>query len=202
MTPNTDVLIPDRTYHIFNRINGEGALFKTEENYRYFLELYKRYISPIAETFCYCLMPNHFHFLIRIRSLKELKPCQGSKPLTGFGQDEVSRFLSRQFSNLFNSYAQAFNKQHGRKGSLFMRPYKRKLVTDEKYLRKLIHYIHYNPREAGLSDSMDRYRYSSYKAIIQGSSENLNTDEVIAWFGDLENFIYCHQAQPQISGLE
>lgn len=91
MTPNTEPLLPDATYHIYNHINGEGQLFKTEENYRYFLELYKRYIAPVAETFCYCLMPNHFHFLIRIRSEREIveyfhasKRRLSAEDLTGF----------------------------------------------------------------------------------------------------------------------
>ncbi len=67
------ILIPEGTYHIYNRANGNESLFFREDNYLYFLEKYKEYISPVAETFCYCLMPNHFHFLIRIKSENELR---------------------------------------------------------------------------------------------------------------------------------
>ncbi len=207
MTPNTGPLIPDATYHIFNHINGEGQLYKTEENYRYFLDLYKKYISPIAETFCYCLMPNHFHFLIRVKSeehvvsyFRSARKNIREEDLTGF--KNLSGLLSRQFSNYLNAYAKAFNKQYNRKGSLFMRPYKRKQVTDEKYLRKLVHYIHYNPKEAGLCDSLESYKYSSYKAICNRCSENLNVEEVFQWFGDLRNFIFSHQSTPEFSGIE
>ena len=68
-----ELLIPGCTYHVYNRANGNEKLFLSNENYRYFFEKYMIYISPIANTFCYCLMPNHFHFLIKIKSLEEVK---------------------------------------------------------------------------------------------------------------------------------
>ena len=66
------VLIPEATYPIYNRANGTEKLFVSTENYRFFLERYKQYILPVADTFCYCLMPNHFHFLLRIKNENEL----------------------------------------------------------------------------------------------------------------------------------
>lgn len=59
----------DKYYHIYNRgINGE-KIFLCSDNYLYFLKLYLKYIEPIAYTFAYALMPNHFHFLVRIKEL-------------------------------------------------------------------------------------------------------------------------------------
>jgi hypothetical protein len=85
MINKTGLLIPETTYHIYNRANGNGKLFLSPENYRYFLEKYILYISPIADTFCYCLMPNHFHFLIRIREEQILADYfqQSGSALTG-----------------------------------------------------------------------------------------------------------------------
>lgn len=60
-------LLPGKKYHILSRAVGNEQLFLTEENYRFFLERYKKYVSPVADTFCYCLLPNHFHFLVRIK---------------------------------------------------------------------------------------------------------------------------------------
>jgi REP element-mobilizing transposase RayT len=60
-------LQPDTSYHIFNHANGFENVFREAENYRYFLEKYRLYISPIAETYAWCLMPNHFHLVVRIR---------------------------------------------------------------------------------------------------------------------------------------
>jgi putative transposase len=162
-----EILQPETTYHIYNRANGSEKLFRSDENYRYFLRQYQQYIEPIAETFCYCLMPNHFHFLIRIRSQKELEEFYKAKAnlqvnadLQGFknladladlqGFKNLEGLITKQFSNFFNAYAKAFNKQHKRKGSLFMHTFKRKRVTEKTYLLKLVHYIHYNPVESGL----------------------------------------------------
>ena len=66
-------LEPDAFFHVFNRANGSELLFSSQENYQYFLKRYKHFIPSIAETYCYCLMPNHFHFLIKIKSEEELK---------------------------------------------------------------------------------------------------------------------------------
>jgi hypothetical protein len=63
---------PDRYYHIYNHANGNENLFVEGDNYKWFLRQYHTYISPIADTYAYCLMPNHFHFLIKLKSSKEL----------------------------------------------------------------------------------------------------------------------------------
>jgi putative transposase len=62
-------LLPDRTYHVFSRANGCDKLFLDENNYKFFLGRFKIHISPIADTFAYNLLPNHFHFLIRMNSV-------------------------------------------------------------------------------------------------------------------------------------
>ncbi len=59
---------PGKYYHIYNRANGFEKLFLSDENYRYFLRQYVKYIEPVAITYAWCLLPNHFHFLIKIRN--------------------------------------------------------------------------------------------------------------------------------------
>ena len=182
------ILAPDETYHIYNRANGNEKIFLSSENYRFFLEKFKLYIQPIADTYCYCLLPNHFHFLIRIKSADEIQ-----KIFPDFDNSESSRLiLSKQFSNLFSSYTQAFNKQQNRKGSLFMKNFKRKKITDIKYLRKVVHYIHFNPVEAGLSKKPIDWKHSSYKSIISTAPTLLLRDELFYLFNDKENFEYVH----------
>ena len=56
------------TYHVYNRGNNGETLFREQRNYPYFLKLYARYTEPVAETYAYCLMSNHFHLLVRIKS--------------------------------------------------------------------------------------------------------------------------------------
>ncbi len=196
----------EHTYHIYNRANGDDILFKEDENYRFFLKKYDAHISPIADTFCYCLMPNHFHFLLRIKTEKELHAHYSKKDkslianLQGF--ENLAGLNAQQFSNFFNSYTKAFNKKYSRKGSLFMRNFKRKEVDVEQYLRKFVHYIHYNPIEAFLTKRPEEYSFSSYKSLISNAPTQLHRNEVLKWFDDRSNFIYCHKHSPSITGIE
>jgi REP element-mobilizing transposase RayT len=72
---------PSKTYHLYTHANGFENLFRTNENYRYFLERYQHFIPSIADTLAYCLMPNHLHFLVRIKGEKEIRAAypQSSK---------------------------------------------------------------------------------------------------------------------------
>ena len=115
-------LIHGRHYHVYNRgINGE-ILFREKRNYAYFLKLYAQYIEPIAETYAYCLMSNHFHFLLRIREGDQ------DQHLSNGGR---SLQASQAFSSLFSTYTKAFNKAFERTGSLFQKPFRRNLIADD-----------------------------------------------------------------------
>lgn len=197
-------LEPTRYFHVYNRANGFEKLFITASNYSFFLGKYKLYVSPYAETYCYCLMPNHVHFLLQIRSEEEIEAGllnaekeQGTGPLEKF-RAAPEKFISKQFSNLFSSYAQAFNKQQRRMGSLFMKNFNRKPVTDEVYLKKLVHYIHNNPVQAGLCKSPEGWVPSSYSRIVNNDLSFTKGQEVVSWFDDLENFQAFHRLPPSL----
>ena len=177
-------LEPNKFYHIYNRANGNERIFLNKANYEFFLQKYQQHIEPIAETFCYCLMPNHFHLLIRIRSSEEIE-FSGPSEKGGLS-------CSKKFSNFFSSYAQAFNKQQGRMGSLFMKNFKRKEVDSDKYKYQLIHYIHHNPIEAGLSHKLEEWPFSSYTRIISDGPGFINKEAVLNWYDGKENFEKVH----------
>jgi REP element-mobilizing transposase RayT len=103
-------LLPAACYHIYNRGNNKETLFKESKNYNYFLSLWKKYIEPVAETYCYNLLPNHFHFFIRTRTTRLYS-----------NNTEIlkSENYSKAFADLFNAYAKAINNQYNRSGSLF-----------------------------------------------------------------------------------
>jgi REP element-mobilizing transposase RayT len=67
-------------YHVYNRGINRERIFFEERNYGYFLQLYAQHVVPIAETYAYCLLPNHFHFLVRIRDLASSTGLSGSEP--------------------------------------------------------------------------------------------------------------------------
>jgi REP element-mobilizing transposase RayT len=137
-------------YHIYNRgINSQNIFFE-DVNYLYFLQQYGKYIEKVAETFAWCLMPNHFHFLVKIKDEDEIEFMANKKPLLGLKttkrvikntHEDPSKNLdkkkykpSNQFSHLFNSYTQSVNKKYNRHGSLFEAPFRRILIDDEKIL--------------------------------------------------------------------
>ena len=195
-------LLADNYYHIYNHANGSDNLFLNSGNYRYFLQRYATFISPIADTFAYCLMPNHIHFLIRIKSESELQKAYQYKTKSTkiLLEENIPNYISREFASLFSSYSQAFNRQNGRKGSLFMPNFKRKLVDSEQYFTQLVHYIHANPVHHGFVTDMQAWEYSSFHAFLSQKQTNLQRDEVLNWFGNVESFIRFHQEMP-IKGI-
>ena len=166
-------------YHIFNRGNNKQPIFLEDDNYRYFLKLTAKHILPVADIYCYCLLNNHFHFLVWIKE-KNKKPSQA-------------------FSNLFNAYSKAFNKKYNRSGNLFHRPFKRKRITEEKYLRQLILYIHLNPENHGVIEDFEQYRFISYSSLLSTKPTKLKREEVIEMFDGIENFKFVHRQRPDLS---
>lgn len=191
MSKTTLLFEPDGFYHIYNHANGNENIFINDDNYQFFLNKFNLYISPVARTYAYCLMPNHFHFLIQ---LKERNAIIDLFKLNTLDVElDMSKKVSHQFSKFFNSYTQAFNKYHGRRGSLFMQNYKRKGVDSEQYLKRLIIYIHQNPVENGFVDNLNDWKYSSFKAITSNIETIAEKDKVLELFGGIENFIFCHK---------
>ena len=182
----------DCFYHIYNRgINGE-VVFKTDRNYLFFLNKIKENLLPVCDIYAYCLMPNHFHLLVKIKSdddLDNLGKVQNLDKVEGLHSPK--HIFSKQFSNIFNSYSQAFNKENNRHGALIESPFKRKIISSEDYLRQCIIYIHQNP----CSGNFETYRYSSYETVLSNSATSMKRDEVIELFDDKENFAFCHKIE-------
>lgn len=195
--PNyNDILLPDQYYHVFNRAIGDEKMFRNKENYRFFLRRYQHYLLPVVDTFCYCLLPNHFHFFIRIMPVQNIIEHYRKikkKELTMLDNTITSEFLMEQFSNFFNSYAKSYNKVFNRKGKLFMDHVKRKEIEDEGYYSKLIHYIHSNPVHHGYCKTICEWPFSSYLALISSDATLLKRQEVLDWFGGKKAFEVFHQ---------
>jgi REP element-mobilizing transposase RayT len=179
---------PEKPYHIYNHANGAENLFKEAENNRFFLRQWEKHIQPIANALACCLMPNHFHFLIKIRGEPALE--------TTFGKFETFQkleyHLSKQFSNFFSSYTQAFNKKYHRKGSLFSPNFKRKEITSQAYISRLIAYIHLNPVHHGFTGNLGQWPFFSYSAFLEQKKTLLDLDYALQWFGGRDVFIEFH----------
>lgn len=198
-------------YHIYNRGNNRENIFREERNYRYFLELYAKHIVPVADTYVYTLLRNHFHFAIRTRTEAEQEAYRREHPdLTGFGNlsglegatnltglGDLSGLPAIQepgqaFSNLFNAYTKSINKAYGRTGALFQRPFGRIEVTTDEYLRQLIVYIHQNPQKHGFVKDFRQWPYSSYPTLLSLQKTLLQRDAVLTWFNNHNGFVFAH----------
>jgi putative transposase len=167
-------------YHVYNHGNGFENIFRSSHNYHHFLRKHDEYMIDVWECLAFCLMPNHFHLLVRINVIQDNS------------SEDITKNVSLQFSHFTNSYAQSFNKNWGRRGSLFIRSFKRKRVLDEIYLKRLVCYIHNNPVKHGFKKAPGEWEFSSYNRIINSPEETLNK-EVIEIFGDIENFVAVHR---------
>lgn len=216
MKKNIKLLEPMCVYHIYNRgINGEN-IFKEERNYKYFLQKYAQYIEPIADTFAYCLLKNHFHLAIRTKSEAEivefyLRKKENLDGNVGKVQNladvklkipSASHIISKQFSFLFNGYAQAINKVYSRTGGLFEEPFRRILINNDAYFTELIYYIHHNPQKHGFVNDFRTYPYSSYHSHLSNALTKLKRDEVLQWFGNNNEFERFHLMNQDLNNLD
>ena len=192
----TELLVPGRYYHIYNHANGQDNLFLCHDNYLYFLKKYAEYIAPIADTYAYCLMPNHFHLAIRVKIAEDLTNILASgnhgRLNDRFDETNVSILLSQQFSNLFNAYSKAFNKKYERTGNLFVHKFKRKEIADDIYFKTLIHYIHRNPVHHQFASDLRDWKYSSFESYCSESATRVARDEALSWFGGRTAFLDFH----------
>jgi len=133
----------NKYYHLYNRSNNRELLFRERENYIHFLTKYRKYLEEYLDTLAYCLMPNHFHFLIYVKS-------------------EEIETLKKKFGILLSSYTKAINKAFSRSGSLFQQHSKSKLLSDENNLLNVIAYIHQNPLRKNLVQKIEDWEFSSY----------------------------------------
>ena len=179
-----DILTTGQIYHIFNRGVNKADIFFLETDYKRFTTTaahYKNFtqkftasiISGVSDTvseklnrmekpkiqiLAYCLMPNHFHFLI-----KQLE----NNGITWFMQ------------HLANSYVHYLNVKYKRVGPLFQGPFKNVLVDSDEQLLHVSRYIHLNPLASGLAPDLKKYRWSSYNSYIGNGEDYLSNPELI-----------------------
>ena len=129
-------------YHLYNRGAHQVSIFREEDNYYFVLRKMQAYCRSLSLTpIAYCLLPNHYHFLIR----------QDGEHRAGLLPQRV-----------FNSYSKAYNKRYGHSGTLFEGNYRAVAVESESYLLHLCRYIHANPVIHGLVEDVADWPYSNY----------------------------------------
>lgn len=144
-------------YHIILRGINQQVIFENEEDYEKFIETILKYKAVSGyKVFAYCLMSNHIHLIIK----------------------EEKETIEQIMKRIAGSYVYWYNWKYYRKGHLFQDRFKSEPIEDEKYLLTAIRYIHQNPIKAGIVESIDEYRYSSYNEYESETSEVVDTDFV------------------------
>ena len=192
------IYVKDGIYHIYNRGAEKRLIFLDEQDYKVFLYYLKSYLTPLDEQdnppygidrfdsdftlykeirlFCFCLMPNHFHLMI-----KQL------------GERAIIEFMKR----LVNAYVRYFNEKYGRVGlgSLFQGIYKAVLIKNESHFLYLPYYIHFhnpaelykNESEGSLIKKVRNYPWSSYADYLgKRNAKWVHKDGITKQFIELE----------------
>lgn len=197
MANNRILLEPERFYHVYNHAVHQNNLFSEAKDYHFFLARLNKYFSPISEIYAYCLMPNHYHILLKIKEFEILKEYFGLKNEEIQKSDfHISDNLTHQIGSFQNSYTKIINQKYKRKGALFIQSFRRKVVEKEAYLYKLVHYIHFNPVHHHFVDNIDLWNYSSYSEILKNENQIINIENVINLFTNKQDFFQFHTQKP------
>ncbi|MEA3441478.1 MAG: transposase [Chloroflexota bacterium] len=161
--------VQDHYYHCYNRGANKEPIFRTDDNYIFLLGRIRKYSQKFnISIIAYCLMPNHYHFLLR---------------------QDSSLSISDFLQAVFNSYTKAFNKANNRRGTLFEERFKAINIDKDSYLLHLCRYIHRNPLDAGLVIQLDDWQYSNYLEWIGKRNGTLVDCEFVnEQFGTLEEY--------------
>ena len=169
-------------YHAYNRGCNKGTIFRDKRNFNYLIGrlaegIRKCKVSVIA----YCLMPNHYHLLLR---------------------QDAEIGIDVLLQSVFTSYVKAFNKAQSRTGTLFEGPFQAKHVDSEDYLFHLCRYIHRNPVDSGLVISPSDWEFSNYQEWIEKRHGALvDLSFVRSHFTsptDYEKFVMNYEPTPKI----
>jgi putative transposase len=171
-------------YHIYNRGAYRKKIFFEEENYRFLIRQIKKYTGQYSVSLiAYCLMPNHYHLLLRLDPAGNMGQCLRS---------------------IFMSYTQAVNKRYHLSGTLFQGQCKQVHVATDEYCKHLIRYIHLNPVEAKLCNFAEEWSFSDYQLWISVEDVQLNLrDALFANRSDYRRFVeeYEHNDEDVLKGL-
>ena len=191
-------------YHIYNQGNNRQKIFFNRENYFFFLGKMKEYIMPYADIMAWCLMPNHFHWMVYVRETDIFRSRGATQSRTPTISDNIS--FNKSIGILLASYTRAINNQENITGSLFREKTNAECLTafngitpsfyntefgtimnitdpEKEYPQICFNYIHNNPVKAGLVKSAEDWEFSSFQDICGMRNGKLINRERINEFG-------------------
>jgi putative transposase len=188
--------------HVTCKAISNVHLFRDDNNRRYFLKKYAEYSYGYLETYCYILLDNHVHWLVRTVAHESLTDFLNLIPLKEqklhqkrYLKNEISfeEAMEFQLKDFFICYAMSYNKKYNRAGALFLNPFRRVQVEDEQHFTQIVIYQHANVVKHGILKDFESYFWSSYGALLSDKPTVLKRDEVLNWFGGRGEFIRMHR---------
>lgn len=139
--PRSNVLYKeDGIYHVYNRGHNKMRIFRTEDDYSKFVYLMYKYLKLYdIDMVCYCLLPNHFHMLLKL--------------------GEYKTHISKFFQCFMTAYCCYFNRKYRLVGSVFQGRFLARRIVSSRDYRSMINYIKENPKEANLTKEGEHYRW-------------------------------------------
>ena len=194
------VFVTGQYYHIYNRGVAKQPLFHDSQDYQHFLLTMAHYLesapthrfsdllprdrailllgeplTPIVEIVAYCLMPNHFHLLVR-----------------QLADGGITQFMQRSM----NSYSRAYNTRYLRIGTIFQGRFSAIHVTTDEQLLHLVRYIHLNPVVSHICSRPEDYRWSSHQNYIKNETHRICHPQLVLNMigGRYQSFVSDHIA--------
>ncbi|MBY5956600.1 transposase, partial [Membranicola marinus] len=150
-------LQPQGVYHFYNKTVSQRKLFYDHKDYTRFLNKFKKYFTAYMDIVAYCLIPNHFHFMVKVKTISPIirKLIAKEKTQAAFkflsNEDTFNEFLSDQFRRFLSGHSLYINHKYDIQGSLLLKKTKRTAVVTDTKLYDLLCYIHHNPIHHGLT---------------------------------------------------
>jgi putative transposase len=178
-----NIIYPNQYYHVYNRGSEKRTIFYDDRDYGYVLEkiIFYRDIINI-KCLAYCLLPNHYHFILKGPSTPGVVDPRGRYKLNvnQFKGSAIAKFMGL----LANSHTKYFNCKYDHSGRLFQGPFQYKLITDDNYLRNLVYYINLNPLKHRIVKNIEDWLYTSHYDYFDKKKDRLVDDEFLVDFDD------------------
>ena len=155
-------------YHLYYSGNPKEALFRLEEDYYSFLDLIRKYIGSIIYLYAYCLLPSHFHLLLRIKDKVKIEYVYSDNGM-----------LWGQFENLLGAYTKYINRSYQRAGALIESGAVRKVPRNKELICDLVVYIHQNPQIHGIVSDFRYWPFSSCYAHLRQDRRSMIAKELL-----------------------
>ena len=148
----TQHMVPRAWYRVYDQAVGQDRAFRSDHHYDLFLERFDQYLGPFVYRAAHALVPTGYHIIVRIRSMEALPASASLNP---------SNAISRAFADFLSSYVRLYNRDVGRLGTLFIRPFRRELLISREMVHATIRAIHHVPVAHGLAKRPEDWPHSS-----------------------------------------